>query len=155
MNTAMAPASTFVDDEVLDAAWTRYREDYDVFGYDREPPVEPALPPGLPKVIGIGGPQLRHLWAELHGKATGSPEWLEAWLDRLPEGCPCRAHADRLLKIHPPRWDDFLIWGYEFHDLVNLTLGKPLFYGLPKGLQRKVVDLPPLEPSAPTCSTCS
>ncbi len=69
------------------------------------------------------------LWAELHRRALAWPGghdhvWLNRFSNRLPGGCPCRAHWRQLLAVLPPRWGDYFAWTVEAHNAVNRRLGK-------------------------------
>lgn len=68
----------------------------------------------------------RELWTELHTKQDATPEWLEAWLNRVPNyGCGCRKKAKELIAENPPDFARFFEWTVELHNLVNEQLGKP------------------------------
>lgn len=82
----------------------------------------------VPSIL-LNGPRF---WAELHllglrhrsGKnMTG---WLNDWRDSLPfNGCPCKEHLDNWFSENPPDWNRFFEWGIDFHNAVNIRIGKP------------------------------
>lgn len=53
--------------------------------------------------------------------------WLSSFFNSLP--CPsCKSHAIKYMKENPPNLnsrEDFQIWGWMFHNRVNLRLRKP------------------------------
>lgn len=53
--------------------------------------------------------------------------WLRQFINNLP--CPsCQEHASKYVRENPPQLDgreDFQIWGWMFHNRVNLRLNKP------------------------------
>jgi hypothetical protein len=70
----------------------------------------------------------RELWAELHGKQDISPEWFQSWRLRVPsDGCQCRIKLDEYVADHPVDYSDFATWAIDFHNFVNVRLGKPVW----------------------------
>jgi hypothetical protein len=69
-------------------------------------------------------------WNELHSEQHASPEWIEDWLERVPEiNCGCRLWVKQWIADNPPRYHDWYQWTVELHDAVNAKLGKPKWKG--------------------------
>ena len=67
----------------------------------------------------------RQLWAELHFKTDATAEWFANWLKRVPSyGCKCRDAFEAIIKVNPPRFDDWFAWTVEVHNAVNRKLGR-------------------------------
>ena len=71
----------------------------------------------------------RAAWTALHSQHFGTPEWFETkWKPLIPTGCGCQQGANDLLAQCPPRYDspeDWFAWTVQYHNLVNVKLGKP------------------------------
>jgi hypothetical protein len=70
----------------------------------------------------------RAAWAALHSQHLGNPEWFAEWQKLIPTGCGCQQGANDLLAQCPPRYDspeDWFAWTCQYHNLVNVKLGKP------------------------------
>ena len=65
------------------------------------------------------------LWLELHTKKDATPGWFSSWLKRVPSfGCKCRDAFEAIIKVNPPRFDDWFAWTVEVHNAVNRKLGR-------------------------------
>ena len=70
------------------------------------------------------------LWDELHSKKDPDQAWLDDWLSRVPSfGCSCHSHAKKYIEENPVDYDNFPQWACDFHNAVNLRLGKPIWTG--------------------------
>jgi hypothetical protein len=98
---------------------------------NEEPPTSTAyLPiPLPPPVCKLPSPAT---WDELHRRAlahddSDDSEWLTDFLNRVPNiSCDCRRHAKEWVRDNPPRWSDYFAWTVDFHNAVNVRLGKPV-----------------------------
>ena len=68
----------------------------------------------------------REHWLKLHTTLMDSATFAE-WVDAIPGCATCKRDFMELLKINPPRYDDWFRWTWEAHNAVNLKLGKPEF----------------------------
>ncbi len=71
------------------------------------------------------------LWDEIHNPAREwTPKWWTSVIMRLPSGrCDCKRHAKAYADANPiPFGDDAACWnwGIEFHNSVNVRLGRPV-----------------------------
>lgn len=93
-------------------------------------PITVAVKPRIqvehkPKPIQVKGPEL---WRELHSKQDPTPEWFEFWLSKIPAyGCSCRNHAKTYIAENPVDYENFSRWACDFHNSVNVRLGKPIW----------------------------
>lgn len=64
------------------------------------------------------------LWKELHTQKNATEAWFNEWLKQIPRrGCKCKNEIAKILKTHPPRYDDWFNWTVELHNAVNTKLG--------------------------------
>jgi len=70
--------------------------------------------------------QQREHWRKLH-TTRFTPEEFELWVQGIPGCSSCQRDFRRILKNHPPRFDDWERWTWEIHNAVNARLGKPEF----------------------------
>lgn len=68
----------------------------------------------------------REHWRKLHATRF-TPEEFELWVQGIPGCSSCQRDFRRILKNHPPRFDDWERWTWEIHNAVNARLGKPEF----------------------------
>lgn len=93
----------------------------------------PQDPNFVPPHVALG----RALWKELHDKAAEDSDpyalrdWFNNWTNRIPDfGCRCRSNALALLHEMPPPFDGaFKQWTINFHDAINVRLGKKKWSG--------------------------
>ncbi len=67
----------------------------------------------------------RDHWRKLH-TTRFTPEECELWIQGIPGCSSCQRDFRRILKNHPPRFDDWERWTWEIHNEVNSKLGKQL-----------------------------
>ena len=70
----------------------------------------------------------RRAWKKLHSIIHGTPELLGKWKKYIPPGCECRKKVEAILKYLPPCYDSpeaWFKWTVDFHNEVNVALGKP------------------------------
>lgn len=72
------------------------------------------------------------VWNQIHSNARQMTKpdyiiWLRTISTTLP--CPtCRLHMQRYLIAHPPELsENMFFWAWDFHNNVNVRLGKPVF----------------------------
>jgi hypothetical protein len=93
---------------------------------------KPQVVPATAAAPSIFVPRLKATWLELHLRSLhhdGSDDSLWLMNDFAPRvaqiGCSCRSHFLALLQRIPPRWHDYFACGVEWHNDINLRLGKP------------------------------
>lgn len=67
--------------------------------------------------------QQREHWRKIHTTQMDEDSF-KKWLTALPK-CDCLEAFLAILKINPPRFDDWFMWTWEIHNAVNAKLSKP------------------------------
>jgi hypothetical protein len=66
----------------------------------------------------------REHWRKLHTTRL-TPQEFELWIQSIPGCSSCQRDFRRIIKDHPPCYDEWERWTWEVHNLVNVKLGKP------------------------------
>ncbi len=68
----------------------------------------------------------RNHWRKLH-TTRFKPEEFELWIQSIPGCSTCQRNLRRHLETLPPRFDDWNLFTWELHNVVNKEIGKPEF----------------------------
>jgi hypothetical protein len=94
---------------------------FDLWEHGKRPVVQYS---GTSTTTGERIKRQREHWAKLHTTLMDSAMFAE-WVDAIPGCATCKRDFLELIKINPPRFDDWWKWGWEIHNAVNRKLGKP------------------------------
>ncbi len=89
---------------------------------------------GLTEKTNYWGPVL---WKEFHDRAKeynmdldSEKRWIGIFTSWIPCG-KCKNHFIEIIKTNPPNFsskENYMKWGINIHNIVNSSLGKPLFH---------------------------
>jgi hypothetical protein len=65
-------------------------------------------------------------WEKLHTQTFDAITFAE-WVASIPGCATCKRDFLELIKINPPRFDDWWKWGWEIHNAVSRKLNKTEF----------------------------
>lgn len=79
-----------------------------------------------PELIENLAQRQRAHWEKLHTTLMDSAMFAK-WVASIPGCATCKRDFLELIKINPPRFDDWFRWGWEIHNAVSRKLNKTEF----------------------------